>query len=205
MNNKKEQGLTIIEVIIAVGLITIVSVASISGLLRLSKIMNDSQSTIETNTVSQAIIESFHNQWRSYSYRPNPDNKVPINKENVEIWERNVTAREMFDKNCIATDLLTDSQYQLYVDYQNTLSITAMDRDFQQAMPMTINFENTANDCLDLDYASLPYDANTADNIFIKRFTVTLDPNNPNSFNNLSYDIPKPDVTCPSDEVSDCA
>jgi len=205
MNNKKIQGLTIIEVIISIALITVVSVASISGLMRLSKTMNDSKNSIETNTVSQAIIESFHNQWRTNAYRPNPNENPDINSDNVEIWSKNVIAREFFDKNCIATDKLTDEQYDLYVAYQNNLSVIAMNRDLQEAFLVPINFQNTEEDCINTTYDDLPYSADLAKNIFIKRFTVMLDPNDPDSFNNLSFDIGKPDITCPSAEVSDCA
>lgn len=207
MSNKspKTEGLTIIEVIIAVALISVVSVASISGLMRLSQALNDSKNSIETNTVSQAIIESFHNQWRTSAYRPNPNDNPQINSENINIWSKNVIARELFDKNCIATEKLTDSQYQLYVDYQNNLSVTAMNRELQNALGMAINFETSVDDCINIEYDALPYNAQIAKNVFIKRFTVMLDSNNPNSFSNLSFDIAKPDITCPSAEVSDCA
>ena len=205
MNNKNIQGLTIIEVIISVALITTVCFASITGLMRLSRTMNDSKSSIETNTVSQAIIESFHNQWRTHSYRPNPNENPDINADNIDIWRRNVIAREFFDKNCIATDKLTDEQFQLFVDYQDALDVSAMNRDLQQAIDLPINYQTTEADCLDTEYTDLGIDAQTAKNIFIKRFTVSLDPNNPASFNNLSFDIAKPDITCPSAEVGDCA
>lgn len=205
MTNNRTQGLTIIEVIVSIALISIVTVASVGGLMRLSKTLNDSKNSIETNTVSQAVIESFYSQWRTLSYRPNPNENPQITLDNIEIWEKNVIARQFFDKNCIATDKLTDGQYQLYVDYQNNLSVTAMNRDLEQAMYMPINFQNTEDDCINTEYDDLPYSAQTAKNVFIKRFMVMLDPNNPNSFDNLTFDIAKPDITCPSTEVSDCA
>jgi len=201
MNHKKsQQGLTIIEVIVGILLITIISTASITGLMRLSKILNSSQKSIETNTVSQALIETVQNQWRTHAYRPNPDGNATLNAENVEVWIQNVRARELYDRNCLVLDKLSNSQLELFSTYGSTVKLEAIDRDFNPRGNPVIYTGDTYEDCINLDYNS-----DEARQIFVKRFSVVLDPNNPSSFENISFDLGKPNISCPNDDPSDCA
>lgn len=201
MNSKNsQQGISLIEVIIGVLLITVISGASVTGLMRLSKVLNSSQKSIETNTVSQALIETIQNQWRTHSYRPNPQGTDSLNAENVEIWTHNVNSRELYDRNCIVLSNLSDSQLELFSNYGNTVTLEAIDRDFNSRGYFTIYAENSYQECIDLDY-----DVDLAKSIFVKRFSVILDPNNRSSFDNLSFDLGKPNISCPNDDASDCA
>ncbi len=196
-NKSNNKGLTLLEVIIGVGIITVVCVASISGLLRLFKSMNDSSEAIQTNSDTQAIIEIVNNQWRKFAYREGESGQVVI--DNQQIWARNVQSRDLYDRNCIVTDILNDEQYDLLVAYQNTLRLEAMDRNLRSRGALGIVFQDTQEDCLNLSY-----DHDLARSIVVKRFSVLVNPSEPASFNNLSFDISKPDTTCFSEDNSVC-
>ena len=196
-NQFNTKGLTLLEVIIGVGIITIVCVASISGLLRLFKSMNESSEAIQTNSDTQAIIEIVNNQWRAFAYREGDSGQVVI--DNQQIWARNVQSRDLYDRNCVVTEILSDEQYNLLVAYQNTLRLEAMDRNLRSRGFLNIVFQNTEQDCLALDY-----DHDLARSIQVKRFSVLVNPNEPASFDNLSLDISKPDTTCFSEDNSVC-
>lgn len=191
-NNK---GLTLLEVIIGVGIITVVSVASISGLLNLFRSMNDSSEAIQTNSDTQTIVEIISNQWRQFAYREGDSAQAVL--DNQQIWARNVKSRDLYDRNCIVSEVLSAEQYDLLSTYQ--LSLEAMDRNLQPLEAFTISLENTEQDCLNLDY-----DHDAARRIKVKRLSVLVDPNEVSSFNNLSLDISKPDTTCFSEDNDVC-
>lgn len=191
------QGLTLLEVIVAIGIITIVSVASISGLLKLFKSMNDSSEAIQTNSDTQAIIEIVNNQWRNFAYREGESAQIIL--DNQQIWARNVQSRDLYDRNCIITDMLSDEQYNLLAAYQANLALEALDRNLDSRGELSVIFQNTEEDCL-----ALGYDFELARSIQVKRFSVLVDPNEPASFSNLSLDISKPDTTCFSEDNNVC-
>ncbi|MEZ4608169.1 MAG: type II secretion system protein [Deinococcales bacterium] len=184
---RRGTGLTVIEVLVAITLLSVIIMVVLANTGNLYKLLNRSQQSLQMNSAAQSVIELLRSQWRSYPLRDNPNADPNIITDNQAILAKNVLSQQLYDRNCFALDLLGNVDLPSYVS-QGYVSLYILDRNGVSQGTLTINQATDSLACVDF--------AADAGVIPLKRIVVDLPSADGESSSLLKLDILRPSTTC---------
>lgn len=103
-SKQSQQGLSLVEVLVSMTLMTVLIVAIASPLAGLFKISQESKELVEANSAARSALETARSAWQTYPWAdPNDPNADSINQTMQEL---NINSLLRFNKNCAGPDVV---------------------------------------------------------------------------------------------------
>ncbi len=171
-----EQGLTLVELLVAMVLLGVLATAILAPLTGLFRMTAESTRTLGATAQAQEVIEHVQAQWRAYPSARDPQNPTP---QEVRSAAAHRASRSRYARNCVEN--LPDPSE----GFEVKVSVWALDADAKtlEALPLTCG--------------GSAYSARALNPPPLKRVTVSVmaaDPSNadPSRATSLTVDVPRP-------------
>lgn len=107
MNSQKkysQKGLSLVEVLVSMTLMTVLIVAISTPLAGLFKYSKESKDSVEANAAARSALETARSSWQSYPWISTDDPDATT--INTKMQNLNIASRIRFLKNCAGPDVL---------------------------------------------------------------------------------------------------
>lgn len=142
---QREEGLSLVEVLVSMTLMTVLIVAITSPLAGLFKFSKDSKDAVEANSAARSALEIARAAWLTYPTVADDDPNA--DEINARMEELNTASLIRYNKNCIGPEVLD------HIDYNITFNIYQLDR--YNEVIQTLDSSYFTHDCKDVPHG--PY------------------------------------------------
>jgi len=140
-----QQGLSLVEVLVSMTLMTVLIVAITSPLAGLFQYSKDSKESVEANSAARSALETARAAWQTYPWI-NP-NEPGAEATNQQMQEFNIASLIRFNKNCAGPDVLD----QIDQDLHQNIVFEVFQLDRYNAVAQTLDSSDFTSNCDDVD------------------------------------------------------
>lgn len=112
----KQKGLSLVEVLVSMTLMTVLIVAISAPLAGLFKFSADSKEQVEANSAARSALETARSAWQTYPWE-NPE-ATDADEINNRMQELNIASLLRFNKNCAGPDVLDQISQDINIQFE---------------------------------------------------------------------------------------
>lgn len=140
----KQDGLSLVEVLVSMTLMTVLIVAISTPLAGLFKYSKDSKEAVEANAAARSALETARSSWQTYPWKnPNEEGADAINQDMQEL---NIGSLLRYNKNCAGPEVL---EY-ISQDVSQSIQFEVFQLDRYNAVAEQLDSSNFTSDCDDV-------------------------------------------------------